>query len=310
MTQADFPLPTFTFMKQKIDLTSSHGSFKSLWMAWKTFSLNFSGYLRAVLPALLLFSLSLSGLMEALTDYVSNSVQPYLLLRTTGEEEFPWHLLLLPSDHSLIVGAVSLVFLLFADAWLQAQLCETIRLTAKKGFFPRIPQKLIWKKSLKRTWIHLPFTFLRLLLWLGFTAAAGWLLVKSQSIYLLPLLLLLLFLLVVTHTAQVVRRLHQVSFLKSIGRSFRAPAHASFLIFFLLFLMLLPAAAIVLIPAVTYFGGSLAEIQSAMMFDVAPVHGITPWVYFLFNTVGMAVLTLLSSLFVWSLAFRIGIHKD
>ena len=310
MTQADFPLPTFTFMKQKIDLTSSHGPFKSLWMAWKTFSLNFSGYLRAVLPALLLFSLSLSGLMEALTDYVSNSVQPYLLLRTTGEEEFPWHLLLLPSDHSLIVGAVSLVFLLFADAWLQAQLCETIRLTAKKGFFPRIPQKLIWKKSLKRTWIHLPFTFLRLLLWLGFTAAAGWLLVKSQSIYLLPLLLLLLFLLVVTHTAQVVRRLQQVSFLKSIGRSFRAPAPASFLIFFLWFLMLLPAAAIVLIPAVTYFGGSLAEIQSAMMFDVAPVHGITPWAYFLFNTVGMAVLTLLSSLFVWSLAFRIGIPKD
>ena len=310
MTQADFPLPTFTFMKQKIDLTSSHGSFKGLWMAWKTFSLNFSGYLRAVLPALLLFSLSLSGLMEALTDYVSNSVQPYLLLRTTGEEEFPWHLLLLPSDHSLIVGAVSLVFLLFADAWLQAQLCETIQLTAKKGFFPRIQQKLIWKKSLKRTWIHLPYTFLRLLLWLGFTAAAGWLLVKSQSIYLLPLLLLLLFLLVVTHTAQVVRRLQQVSFLKSIGRSFRAPAHASFLIFLLWFLMLLPAAAIVLIPAVTYFGGSLAEIQSAMMFDVAPVHGITPWAYFLFNTVGIAVLTLLSSLFVWSLAFRIGIHKD
>ena len=279
-------------------------------MAWKFFSLNFSGYLRAVLPALLLFSLSLSGLMEALTDYVSNSVQPYLLLRTTGEEEFPWHLLLLPSDHSLIVGAVSLVFLLFADAWLQAQLCETIRLTAKKGFFPRIPQKLIWKKSLKRTWIHLPYTFLRLLHWLGFMAAAGWLLVKSQSIYLLPLLLLLLFLLVVTHTAQVVRRLQQVSFLKSIGRSFRAPAHASFLIFFLWFLMLLPAAAIVLIPAVTYFGGSLAEIQSAMMFDVAPVHGITPWAYFLFNTVGIAVLTLLSSLFVWSLAFRIGIPKD
>ena len=310
MTQADFPPPTFTFMKQKIDLTSPHGPFKSLWMAWKTFSLNFSGYLRAVLPALLLFSLSLSGLMEALTDYVSNSVQPYLLLRTTGEEEFPWHLLLLPSDHSLIVGAVSLVFLLFADAWLQAQLCETIRLTAKKGFFPRIPQKLIWKKSLKRTWIHLPFTFLRLLLWLGFTAAAGWLLVKSQSIYLLPLLLLLLFLLVVTHTAQVVRRLQQVSFLKSIGRSFRASAHASCLICFLWFLMLLPAAAIVLIPAVTYFGGSLAEIQSAMMFDVAPVHGITPWAYFLFNTVGIAVLTLLSSLFVWSLAFRIGIHKD
>lgn len=310
MTQADSPLPTFTFMKQKIDLTSSHGPFKSLWMAWKTFSLNFSGYLRAVLPALLLFSLSLSGLMEALTDYVSNSVQPYLLLRTTGEEEFPWHLLLLPSDHSLIVGAVSLVCLLFADAWMQAQLCETILLTAKKGFFPRIPQKLIWKKSLKRTWIHLPYTFLRLLLWLGFTAAAGWLLVKSQSIYLLPLLLLMLFLLVVTHTAQVVRRLHQVSFLKSIGRSFRAPAHASFLIFFLWFLMLLPAAAIVLIPAVTYFGGSLAEIQSAMMFDVAPVHGITPWAYFLFNTVGIAVLTLLSSLFVWSLAFRIGIPKD
>ena len=310
MTQADSPLPTFTFMKQKIDLTSSHGPFKSLWMAWKTFSLNFSGYLRAVLPALLLFSLSLSGLMEALTDYVSNSVQPYLLLRTTGEEEFPWHLLLLPSDHSLILGTVSLVFLLFADAWLQAQLCETIRLTAKKGFFPRIPQKLIWKKSLKRTWIHLPYTFLRLLLWLGFTAAAGWLLVKSQSIYLLPLLLLLIFLLVVTHTAQVVRRLQQVSFLKSIGRSFRAPAHASFLIFFLWFLMLLPAAAIVLIPAVTYFGGSLAEIQSAMMFDVAPVHGITPWAYFLFNTVGIAVLTLLSSLFVWSLAFRIGIPKD
>ncbi|MDY4565280.1 MAG: hypothetical protein SPE13_07640, partial [Alloprevotella sp.] len=65
-------------MKQKIDLTSSHGPFKSLWMAWKTLSLNFSGYLRAVFPALLLFSLSLSGLMEALTDYVSNSVQPYL----------------------------------------------------------------------------------------------------------------------------------------------------------------------------------------------------------------------------------------
>ena len=170
--------------------------------------------------------------------------------------------------------------------------------------------KLRLTKSLKRTWIHLPYTFLRLLLWLGFTAAAGWLLVKSQSIYLLPLLLLLLFLLVVTHTAQVVRRLHQVSFLKSIGRSFRAPAHASFLIFFLWFLMLLPAAAIVLIPAVTYFGGSLAEIQSAMMFDVAPVHGITPWAYFLFNTVGIAVLTLLSSLFVWSLAFRIGIPKD
>ncbi|MGM9693494.1 MAG: hypothetical protein ACI3YC_00590 [Alloprevotella sp.] len=297
-------------MKQKIDLTSSHGTFKSIWMAWKTFSLNFSGYLRAILPALLLFSLSLSGLIEALTDYVSNSVQPYLLLSTSSTEEFPWHLLLLPSDHSLIVGAVSLVLLIFSAAWLQSELCEAIRLTAKKGFFPRIPQRVIWKVSLKRSWIHLPYSFLRLLLWLAFMAAAGWLLFKNQSVYLLPLVVLFLLLLVVIRTAQVVRGVQQISFLKSFGRSFRSPANASSLIFFIWFLLLLPATAIVFIPVVTYFGGSLAEIQSAMIFDVVPVHGFTPWAYFLFNAAGIAVLTLLVSLHVWSLAFRIGTDKE